>query len=166
MPSPHAGFQLVHFFFCHVFVFSLGTGGPAFPYYSCSSQSLNFASGSSFSCPIRTALSSRSGFLHSLVFLFSQSSTLIVFLLHFVLLPSVRLSHASIIKFMKSRLQNILLLKKSGIKFILLLRSVEATRTCRHLLPSVNHTEPWRCCCAVCSPGRCQNMATEFVKKE
>lgn len=63
------------------------------------------------------------------VFFFSHSSTLIVFLLQFVLLPSVQLSHPSTTNFMKSRLKSILLLKKLGIKYIYLLRSVEVTCT-------------------------------------
>lgn len=103
-------------FFCYVFVFSLGTGDPAFPCYSCSFQCLNFSSGSNFAClMIRTALSSRRVFCIHLFFSFSHSSTLTVITLQFVLLPSVQLSHASIIKFMKSRPKNILLLKNWGL---------------------------------------------------
>lgn len=58
------------FFFTPTYLFSpLGQVIQLFPCYSCSSESLNFASGSSFSCPVRNPCSKRRWFLHSLVLL-------------------------------------------------------------------------------------------------
>lgn len=131
------------FLFFFLFVFSLGTKDPTFPCYSCHSWCLHLGSGSNFSCLIRIVLSTSRVFFTHLFSCFSHSPTLIVIIPQFVLLPSVQLSHASIIKLMKSRLKNILLLKKLGIKFILLLGTVVTMCTCMctcnvYLLPSVN----------------------------